>query len=197
MRKRETVTDAPSDGPEGACSRDILAFLVREFAREGSRRCVTVELWYVPGGDYYDEIIRRWGQADDAELFEAALSDVEGLAAAILQTARDEADGPRNREVVGEHRFVIRACQYIGIRQEFSFSLPVRGGREEEDQMAKSEDKNKVFAPLDPRKQLLASMAAHHAASLLLEGSEKTSSSDAIAEIAVDVAEAILKRVGL
>jgi hypothetical protein len=63
--------------------------------------------------------------------------------------------------------------------------------------MTKGEDKNKATAPLDPRKQLLASMAAHLAASVLLEPSEKATSPEAIAEISVSVAEAILQRVGL
>jgi hypothetical protein len=63
--------------------------------------------------------------------------------------------------------------------------------------MTKGEDKNKASAPLDPRKQLLASMAAHLAASVLLEPSEKATSPEAIAEISVSVAEAILQRVGL
>jgi hypothetical protein len=63
--------------------------------------------------------------------------------------------------------------------------------------MTKNEDKNKAAVPLDPRKQLLAGMAAHLAASILLEPSEKATSPDAIAEISVDLAEAILQRAGL
>jgi len=47
------------------------------------------------------------------------------------------------------------------------------------------------------RKQLLAQVAAHVAASVVSAPSKKVTTPDAIAEIAVDVAEAILQRVGL
>jgi hypothetical protein len=63
--------------------------------------------------------------------------------------------------------------------------------------MTKGEDKNKASALLDPRKQLLANMAAHLAASVLLEPSEKATSPEAIAEISVSIAEAILQKVDL
>ena len=46
-------------------------------------------------------------------------------------------------------------------------------------------------------KQLLAGMAAHVAASVVLAPSKKATSPEAIAEIAVTIAEAILQRAGL
>jgi len=49
----------------------------------------------------------------------------------------------------------------------------------------------------DERKRLLARVAAHVAASVVLAPSKKVTSPEAIAEISVDVAEAILRRVGL
>jgi len=50
---------------------------------------------------------------------------------------------------------------------------------------------------LDPRKHLLASVAAHIAASVVVAPSKKATSPEAIAEISVDIAEAILQKAGL
>lgn len=50
---------------------------------------------------------------------------------------------------------------------------------------------------VDPRKHLLASVAAHIAASVVSAPSKKATSPEAIAEISVDIAEAILRRAGL
>lgn len=55
----------------------------------------------------------------------------------------------------------------------------------------------KPSASLDARKCLLAEVAAHVAASVVVSPSEGATSPAAIAEISVDVAEAILQRVGL
>ena len=53
------------------------------------------------------------------------------------------------------------------------------------------------YGKIDPRKRLLARMAGNVAAGLLSAPSESTASAEAIATIAVDIAEAILKKVGV
>jgi hypothetical protein len=53
------------------------------------------------------------------------------------------------------------------------------------------------YSKIDPRKRLLARMAGNVAAGLLSAPSEATASAEAIAAIAVDIAEAILKKVGV
>jgi hypothetical protein len=175
--------------------RKVHAFLVGEFKRQ----CLGVDFFYSPGDGYRDEIIRSWTCENDAEFF----GDAEGspnlvkLAAQIVEIAEGEADA----KAAGRHRFFVRTHQHLGARHMMSFALsPAYTGEYKETPMSKNDGKKAgadSAAALDPRKQLLAGMAAHLAASVLLEGSENTTSPDAIAEISVDVAEAILKRVGL
>jgi hypothetical protein len=49
----------------------------------------------------------------------------------------------------------------------------------------------------EPRKRLLARMAGNIAAGIISDPSESTVSAEGIAGVAVDVAEAILKKIGL
>jgi hypothetical protein len=67
--------------------------------------------------------------------------------------------------------------------------------------MTKSDDAkkndNEPNADLDPRKLLLARMAANIAAGIVTAPSKATSNAEAIAAVSVDVAGEILKQVGL
>jgi len=181
----------------------ILAFLVGEFARKESRQCTGIDLLYAPGHGYRDECIREWTREDDTEFFDGR-PNIERLALLILEIAEDEVDA----KDIGRHRFVVRTRQYLGHRQTMSFSLsPADVGnsdKEKEDQMTKSKDKKindnengDGTGDTRARKQLLARVAAHVAGSVVAAPSKRATSSEAIAEISVDIAEAILQRVGL
>ncbi len=174
--------------------RKILTFLVGEFKRQ----CLGVDLFYAPGDGYRDEPIRTWTYENDAEFFGSLedSSNIVKLASLILEIAEGEADA----KDAGRHRFYVRTHQRVGARHTMSFSLsPAYCGEYKETPMPKNEGKKPGAdsSALDPRKQLLASMAAHLATSVIADPSEKATSPDAIAEISVDLAEAILQRVGL
>lgn len=170
----------------------ILTFLVSEFKRQ----CLGVDLFYSPGDGYRDEPIRTWTYENDAEFLGDDPPNLEKLAALIVEIAEGETDA----KPVGRHRFFVRTHLRVGARHMMSFVLsPAHFGEYKETPVSKNDGKKTGAdsSALDPRKQLLAGMAAHLAASVLLEPSENATSPDAIAEISVNVAEAILKRVGL
>jgi hypothetical protein len=190
----DDVVVCKTTSAEDLCHK-ILTFLVSEFKRQ----CLGVDLYYAPGDGYRDEPIRTWTYENDAE-FLGVLGDdpphLEKLAALIVEIAEGEADV----KPTGRHRFFLRTHQRVGARHMMSFALsPAHFGEHKETSMSKNDGKKTGAdsSALDPRKQLLASMASHLAASVLLEPSEKATSPEAIAEISVSVAEAILQRIGL
>lgn len=164
----------------------ILAFLTGELARKEGYQCTGVDLLYAPGEGYRDEPIRKWVRADDSELFD--LPDVERLVVMILKIAEDEVDA----KPIGRHRFVVRTHQHFGGRATHSFALspPYVGGSGKDSDEA---------ADLDPgkRKRLLARVAGDVASGIVSAPSKSTSTAEAIATVAVDVAEEILRRIGL
>lgn len=172
--------------------RKILKFLVGEFARKESRQCSSVDLFYAPGGGYRDEIIRTWTREDDSESFEDL--SVERLASTILEIAEGEADA----KAAGMHRFVVLTHQHRGGRQMMSFALsPMYFGDESDSSKGKKTDvEGGMPSSLDPRKQLLAHVAARVAAAVVTTPRQKASR-EAIAEMSIDLAEMILQRVGL
>jgi hypothetical protein len=188
--------------------RKILNFLICELAREEKRRCIGIDLFYAPGGGFRDEIIRKWTREDDSELFEHG-NAVETLASQILEIAEGEADA----RPAGKHRFIVRTYQHYGARQIMSFSLsPMYFGDDgESGKEKKSENVPDVDRKNDgqhePRKRLLARMAGNIAAGVITQWnytrdsprppSKSMTSAEAIATISVDVAEAILKKIGL
>jgi len=189
----DDVVMCKATSAEDLC-RKILAFLVSEFKRQ----CLGVDLFYAPGDGYRDEIIRTWTCENDDEFFGDAEDspNLVKLAALIVEIAEGEADP----KPAGRHRFFVRTHQRLGARHMMSFAVaPAYFGEDKETPMPKNEGKKTGTdsSALDPRKQLLAGVAAHLAASVLLEPSENATSPDAIAEISVNIAEAILKRVGL
>jgi hypothetical protein len=185
----DDVVVCKATSAEDLC-RKVHAFLVSEFKRQ----CLRVDLFYSPGDGYRDEVIRTWTHEDDAEA--EFFGNLEKLAALIVEIAEGEVDAkPASRP-----RFFVRTHHRVGARHMLSFALsPTYYGEDKETPMSKNEGKKVVAdsSALDPRKQLLASMAAHLATSVLADPSEKATSPAAIAEISVDLAEAILQRVGL
>lgn len=188
----DDVVVCKATSAEDLC-RKVHAFLVGEFKRQ----CLGVDFFYSPGDGYRDEPIRTWTCDNDAEFFvDAEDSNLVKLAAQIVEIAEGEADA----KPAGRHRFFVRTHHRVGARHMLSFALsPAYHGEDKETPMSKNEGKKTGAdsSALDPRKQLLASMAAHLATSVLADPSEKATSPAAIAEISVDLAEAILQRVGL
>ena len=192
-----------AEGLDEALSK-VQTFLAGEFARAAPRQCIGVELLYEPGHGYRDESLREWTREEEAEFFEGTLC-AERLASRILEIAEDEAVA----KDFGKHRFIVRTRQYVGIRQTTSFPLyvgEIYKEEDQEDQMTKNKNDKNVKKPdeitiraviVDPRKHLLASVAAHIAATVVASPSKKATSSEAIAEISVDIAEAILRKAGL
>ena len=162
----------------------ILAFLVGEFARKEGRQCTGVDLLYAPGEGYRDEPIRKWVRTDEPELFE--FQGAEGLVSTILEIAEGEVDAKPS----GRHRFVVRTHQHLGGRATMSFALSPTyvGGGDVPDLDPRDSSK---------RKRLLARVAGSVASGIVAAPSKSTSTAEAIATVAVDVAEEILRRVGL
>jgi len=159
----------------------ILAFLAGELARKEGRQCTGVDLLYTPGGGYRDEPIRKWVRTDEPELFE--FQGAEGLVSTILEIAEEEV----NAKPAGRHRFIIRTHQHLGGRATTSFVL------------SPTYDDVPDLDPRDAskRKRLLARVAGAVASGIVAAPSKSTSTAEAIATVAVDVAEEILRRVGL
>lgn len=173
----------------------ILAFLVGEFARTEARQCVSVDLIYSPGHGFRDEEIRTWHRVEEPKLFEDVTS-IETLALTILEVAEGEADS----KDPGRHRFIVRTRQYFGGRSSQSFTLhPTFTGRaDREDIPDPDPDVDRVNdGQHDPRKRLLARVAGNVAAGIVMSPSPSATKASAIAEISVDIAEAILQKAGL
>ena len=94
----------------------ILDFLMTEWARTENRQLVGVDLFYVPGQGYGDELLRSWERADEPQFF-TELANVEKLVATIIASAERETDAKNP----GKHRFSIRTRQYLGSKATFSF----------------------------------------------------------------------------
>jgi hypothetical protein len=188
-RQRERTAHEVTS-PEDLC-REILQFLVGEFARKESRRCRSVDLFYAPGGGYRDELIRTWTREDD---FKSSKNlDVERLASTILEIA----EGEVSAKPTGRHRFVVLTRQSMGGRQMMSFAIsPMYFGDENGSDDGKKTVEDKVSSSLDQRKQLLAHVAARVASAVVTESGKKESLK-AIAEMSINLAEMILQRVGL
>lgn len=167
----------------------ILAFLVGEFARTEARQCTGVDLIYAPGQGYRDEPIRTWDRVEEPNLFDQ-VSSIETLASTILEVAEGEADAKDQ----GRHRFIVRTRQYFGGRAVQSFTLsPTFTGCADPDP-----DVDRVHdGQHDPRKRLLARVAGNVAAGIVMSPSPSATKALAVAEISVDIAEAILQKVGL
>jgi len=189
----------------------ILPFLVTEFARKDGRQCVAVDFLYAPGTGYRDEELRSWERVDEPEIFESP-PHLKNFVSTILEIAEQEADekGP------GKHRFVVRTRQHYGGCATMSFAVcPMHvDDMNEENPMGKTTTTKKNSAsprtaaspeddaddrPLSPRKRrrLLARVAGNVAAGIVQAPSESTGTSEAIAEISVDIAESILQKIGL
>ena len=170
----------------------ILAFLVGEFARTEARQCTGVDLIYSPGHGFRDEEIRTWDRVEEPNLFEQ-VSSIETLASTILEVAEGEADS----KDPGRHRFIVRTRQYFGGRavQSFTLSPTFMGRYDREDP---DPDVDRVHdGQHDPRKRLLARVAGNVAAGIVMSPSPSATKAEAIAEISVDIAEAILQKIGL
>lgn len=167
----------------------ILAFLVGEFARTESRQCVSVDLIYAPGHGYRDQAIRTWDRVEEPQLFEDVTS-IETLASTILEIAEDEADS----KDPGKHRFIVRTRQHFGGHSVQSFALsPAFMGQADPDP-----DVDRVHdGHQDPRKRLLARVAGNVAAGIVMSPSPSATKAEAIADISLDIAEAILQKIGL
>jgi hypothetical protein len=168
----------------------ILGFLAGEFARKEGRQCTSVELLYTPGSDFRDEEIRQWIREEDSELFESFVH-TEKLVSMIIEIAENAA----NTKPAGKHRFVVRTYQHLGGRAHHPFALSpsYNGGVPDPD----PDVDRKNDGLHEPRKRLLARVAGNIAAGIISDPSEATVSAEGIAGIAVDVAEAILKKIGL
>jgi hypothetical protein len=95
----------------------IQAFLFGEFARRESFQCTRVELFFAPGGNFCDELLRAWTRED------ALFDNAETLAATILEIAETEAAARWRLRQVGMCRFIVRTSQFLGGRATLSFSL--------------------------------------------------------------------------
>lgn len=195
----------------------LLPFLLTAFARKDGRQCTGVDLLYAPGDGYRDEEIRNWAREEDPEIFDS-FAYVESLVSTILEIAEREAD----TKAPGKHRFIVRTHQHLGGRATMSFPIYQSDNSNEDNQMA---DKKKTATPrkgmdgwkgstapkstrdtpddgdqpLSPRKRarLLARVAGNIASGIMQAPSESTATPDAIAEVAVDIGEAILQKIGL
>lgn len=165
----------------------LFAFLVTEMSRKEHRQCVQVELLFAPGVGFRDEPIHAWYREENPKLFED-LSEVEPLVSAIFQIANDEIACKE----AGKYRFAVRTHQHLGSKPAFSFSLSPAA----KDEDAPVIDKRGGPPAPDPRACLLVRVAGNVAAGLV-QKSDLSASPDAVATVAVNIAEAILRKAGL
>ena len=73
LDKRKTYEEVASmtRSIESALHSKILVFLAGELARREARQCVTITLFYVPGGGHADDGIRSWTRDEKPDLFES------------------------------------------------------------------------------------------------------------------------------
>ena len=163
----------------------LAAFLFREMARKEHRQCVQVELLYSPGMGFHDEPIHAWTRDEDPKLLED-LSGVEPLVSAIFQIANDA----MAHKPAGKHRFVVRTHQHLESKPAHSFALYPPYNDEDVSPVDRRSGQQ------DPRACLLVRVAGD-VANGLVQRSDPSVAPDAVATLAVNIAEAILKKAGL
>lgn len=168
----------------------LFTFLITEMPRKEHRQCVQVELLYAPGDGLKMETLHAWRREDDSKMFED-LSGIEPLVSAIFQVANDALAC----KDVGKHRFIVRTHQHLGVKPTHLFCLctPYKA----DELRAADRPVDRRIDPQDPRACLLVRVAGSVSVGLLQRPDGLTNTPQAIAEVSVEVAEAILQKAGL
>lgn len=116
--KKKTTPSLPIVPVKADLHQKMLAFLMTEWGRKENRQLVGVDLLYLPGGGYKDDLLRQWERADEPEMF-AEYVNIEKLVSQILEIAEGDVDTKPG----GKHRYLVRTRQHMGYKLTFSFTL--------------------------------------------------------------------------